>query len=295
VVTRTRKLAWLVLLPLTTLALLGLALTYWLTHRSQPSPVQEKWFRGVSYERFVMRSPRPVVAHLVRVDLREPGIEVVVTPPEPSASGELRSRPTSAFASAFDAQVAINGSYFYPFRNDHPLDYEPHPGDPVHVLGLTASGGVAYGKPLRGEATLYVSRDNQVSFAPKEPVWNAISGMGFVVREGAPATFRVDEFTFVPYPRSIVAQDRSGRELMLLVIDGKQPGYSEGLTLLEAAQLLLAHGGHTGIQLDGGGSATLVREHARGSVREVSSPANFKIPGWERSVASHLGVRARSY
>jgi exopolysaccharide biosynthesis protein len=117
--------------------------------------------------------------------------------------------------------------------------------------------------------------------------------MGFVVREGVQAEFRVDEFTWVPYPRSIVAQDRSGRTLLFLVVDGKQPGYSEGMTLAEAAQLLLAVGGFTGIQLDGGGSATLVRD--QGQVRVVSSPANFQIPGWERSVASHIGIRARPY
>ena len=53
------------------------------------------------------------------------------------------------------------------------------------------------------------------------------------------------------------------------------------------AELFAREGAFTAIQLDGGGSSTLVRE---GEVK--SMPANFQVPGWERSVATHLGVRA---
>jgi hypothetical protein len=300
VLVRWRVRAWLRVGAGLALILPGLAGSvvdgYWLwfNHRAQPAAVREEWFAGVRYERRVLRQPRPVVAHVVRVDLEEPGIELVVTPPQRSASGDLLAETTRGFAARHGVQLAINASFFYPFRNGHPLDYEPHVGDPVHVVGLAASQGRVFGEQGEGMVTLYLSRDRKVSFEqPLGEVWHALSGLGYVVREGAPVTFRDEGTHQVPYPRTLVAVDASGRSLLLLVVDGKQPGYSEGLTLEEAARLLVEEGAWTGIQLDGGGSSTLVRQDARGQVRHVNTPINFRIVGWERVVATHLGISAR--
>lgn len=283
-----------VLVLLGSAVVVAAAFVLWLKLRAQPEPIQERWYSGVTYERIVMQKPRPVVAHLVKIDLSAPGIDVVVTAGQASTEGDVRAQTTSAFARQHGVQLAINGSYFYPFRSVHPWDYEPHVGDPVRVVGWMAARGAVYGRPGQGLATLYISRSREVSFdAPVGPLWNAISGMGYVVQAGAVADFTVDEFTKVPYPRSLLAVDETGRSLLSLVVDGKQPGYSEGLTLWEAAELLRAHGGWTGIQLDGGGSATLVRQRRADAIEQVNTPANFRVPGWERVVATHIGIFAR--
>jgi hypothetical protein len=267
---------------------------FWFTHRSQPEAVREEWFAGVRYERLVLQQPRPVVAHLVRIDMREPGIDFLVTPSEPSAEGDVFADKTSGFAARHGVQLAINANYFYPFHNTHPLNYAPHVGDPVRVVGKAASRGSIYGSDGKATVTLYLSRERRVSFEqPVGEVWHAISGIGYVVREGARADFAEDGVSRVPYARSIVAVDATGRYLWLLVVDGKQPGYSEGLTLEEAADLLLKQGAHTGIQLDGGGSATLVRQSTGGGIQMVNIPTNFRIAWWERVVATHLGIYAR--
>ncbi len=128
---------------------------------------------------------------------------------------------------------------------------------------------------------------------PRGEVWQALSGLGYVVREGAPVAHPEQGASDRPYPRTALAVDATGRYLLLLVVDGKQRRYSEGATLAEVADLLLAQGAHTGIQLDGGGSATLVRETAPGRVRPVNAFSNFRLPWWERPVATHLGIYAR--
>jgi hypothetical protein len=282
-------------------AVLGLAVSgfwIWFTHRSQPEEVREEWFAGVQYQRLVRRQPRPIVAHLVWVDLVEPGVDVLVSPHQPSASGDLLADTTRGFVARHGVQVAINANYFYPFRNSHPLDYEPHVGDPVQIVGLAASRGQRYGGEdgeVEGMITLYLSRDRRISFEqPLGELWQAVSGLGYVVREGAAVAFKDEEFNRVPYPRTLAGVDATGRYLLLLVVDGKQPRYSEGVTLEEAAALLLEHGAHTAIQLDGGGSSTLVRQEGQGRIRQVNTPINFRIPGWERPVGTHLGIYARS-
>jgi hypothetical protein len=57
------------------------------------------------------------------------------------------------------------------------------------------------------------------------------------------------------HPRTIVGWNRE--ESLLVAVDGRQPGYSVGLTLREAAELLARLGATEGINLDGGGSTTL--------------------------------------
>ncbi len=69
--------------------------------------------------------------------------------------------------------------------------------------------------------------------------------------------------------------------LVLVVVDGRQPGYSEGMTLYEFAQLFLELGCSDAMNLDGGGSSTMVVHN-----RVMNSPSS----GYERAVVNALGL-----
>ena len=58
-------------------------------------------------------------------------------------------------------------------------------------------------------------------------------------------------------PRTMAGVDANGR-VLLVAVDGRQAGFSAGLTILEAARVMLALGAVTAINLDGGGSTTMV-------------------------------------
>ena len=60
----------------------------------------------------------------------------------------------------------------------------------------------------------------------------------------------------VRQPRTMIATDAQGR-LLLVTVDGRQPGVSEGLTLVEEAQLLRSLGAVDAMNLDGGGSTAI--------------------------------------
>lgn len=66
------------------------------------------------------------------------------------------------------------------------------------------------------------------------------------------ATFRIDR-----HPRTAIARLESGK-LLLLTVDGRQPGVSVGMSLDMLADLLLELGAVEAINLDGGGSTTMV-------------------------------------
>ena len=100
-----------------------------------------------------------------------------------------------------------------------------------------------------------------------------------IVREGEPAS-KADNsaYTIELHPRTAAGLTRDGRTLILIVIDGRQVGYSEGATLAEVANLLIEYGAWTGLNLDGGGSADMVMAGADGRPQVLSSPASWWIP-----------------
>jgi hypothetical protein len=77
-------------------------------------------------------------------------------------------------------------------------------------------------------------------------------------------------------PRTAVGLTASG-QLLLVVVDGRQGGYSAGMTLRELAQLMADLGAKEAVNLDGGGSSTMflngliVNRPSDGGERLVSS------------------------
>jgi hypothetical protein len=81
-------------------------------------------------------------------------------------------------------------------------------------------------------------------------------------------------------PRTAVGVTADGK-MLLVVVDGRQPGYSVGMTLQELADLMQSLGAQNAINLDGGGSSTM---WVNGVV------ANRPSDGAQRGVGSALVV-----
>jgi hypothetical protein len=86
-----------------------------------------------------------------------------------------------------------------------------------------------------------------------------------------------------PNPRTGVGVTADGI-VLLVTVDGRQPGYSRGMTLREFADLFRFLGATDALNLDGGGSTTMVVND-----RIVNKPSG----GYERAVGSALLVLAQ--
>jgi hypothetical protein len=95
----------------------------------------------------------------------------------------------------------------------------------------------------------------------------------------APGFFGV--FVAGRQPRTLAGVRPDGA-LLLVTVDGRRPGWSVGMTLFEAARLMRSLGARDALNLDGGGSTTMV---VRGEV--VNRPSD---PGGERPVSDALYV-----
>jgi hypothetical protein len=268
--------------------------SYLLYDRGRPAPVpmKQKLYNGVTYRRIVEYLPRPLIAHVIIIDTKTTGASFLVTPPDSKGDKPLNARTTSQFLKEFGVQIAINGDGFTPWWSHSLADYYPHVGDPVTPLGLAVAKGNVYAEGIPNdvgvEPTLYISRRNVLSFNRRpDNLFQAISGDRMLVEQGK-VVDGLDSSQL--NPRTAIGMNKNGRYLILIVVDGRQPFYSEGATFEKLAELLLSQGANIGMALDGGGSSTMVIEGKNGEPVILNSPIDNYIPGRERSVANHLGI-----
>jgi len=158
-------------------------------------------------------------------------------------------------------------------------------GTPIPPNGAVLVARGAQGPRLAAEAPVGQAVTVRLTLRPDwTGVVDALGGGPLIVRDGRPV-FRAQE-EFSPYqlslrhPRTAVGQTRDGR-IVMLAVDGRQPGYSVGMTNFELALALMRFGVVTGAALDGGGSTTIAYD---GKV--LNRPSDGK----ERSVAEALLV-----
>jgi exopolysaccharide biosynthesis protein len=245
------------------------------------------------YERQIL--PGPIITHTVWVALDTPGLEFLLTPLDMVAGGELHARTVSHFLDKYELQIAVNGDFFEPWRDVGFWDYYPHTGDPVSVQGISASQGNLYsdGYDPPNNASVYVSRDNRVSFAqPVSDVYNAITSNIMLITDGSAyqVSARDNEYLSNQHPRAAISLNQT-QDTLILVVDGRQPNYSIGMTIPELIAHLENAGAYNAVNLGRGGSSTLVTADANGNPMVMNSPIHDRIPGREQPVANHFGLR----
>ncbi|MCR3752389.1 Calcineurin-like phosphoesterase [Lentzea californiensis] len=92
-----------------------------------------------------------------------------------------------------------------------------------------------------------------------------------------------------PHPRTAVGFSQDGKKMYMLTVDGRQSAYLQGLELDDLADAMIELGAHNAINLDGGGSSTmLAREPGTTELKVVNTPSD----GSERPVPNGLALYA---
>ena len=143
-------------------------------------------------------------------------------------------------------------------------------GDTLLLVGMSSNAVVA--GTLSAGDTVRVRRMLR-PFQPRE----VVGGFPVIVRDSAvPAS--VDSAGAIGFrglnPRTVVGYAAEGRRLLFAVIDGRQPGYSMGMTVRQTGEFLLALGAREALNLDGGGSSAMVVRTADGTSRVVNHPSD---------------------
>lgn len=250
---------------------------------------------GILHTSFSVSSPRLMAINAVRVDFANPDIRLHTTGRSASWGSPFSSSGTSyvvrttrqrtadflttSRSQGMNMVLAVNGSPWLPF---------PSSSLSADQLGLLVSGGTLV-SPGRSTPSLIFRKDwtlemrSTAEGADISQILAAVSGFQFVLTSGGVVTVPWTN----PQPRTGYGLSRDGRYLVLMTIDGRQPGYSDGASHYEVATWLRELGAWQGINMDGGGSTTMVRYNtSNNSTTTLNRPSDSPA----RQVASNVGI-----
>ncbi len=242
-------------------------------------------------------APDPVAIHVLRIDLRAPQLEVVAMvaeDPDGDGPAEAVLEDPISLATRHRALAAVNANGFVGLPDPSgKADNRWRPGLPVDIVGVALHEGQWRSGPVpssKKPLCFWLDGAQRPFFGP---IPDNVAGL----REGVNAFCfdLVSEGRPLPkqggdrHPRTAVGVDATGRWLLLVVVDGRQPRVSVGMTACELATFMAQSGCARAINLDGGGSSVMLASRADGSLEIVNRPSD----GEPRPVPVLLGVRRR--
>jgi exopolysaccharide biosynthesis protein len=245
--------------------------------------------------------------HVVTIDLTDPRVRVRVCPGGGDPDGEEGYWNTSlqtvrAIAQRERLVVAVNGNFFQ-CKDTRSIAGRKIPyfvGNWARASGLAMSDGRLWSSHDEGEGTILVDKAGRVRIgyfhhddAALREAQQMASGFGVLVSDGqlVPQVFDRDVA-----PRTAVGIDAHGKKLVMLVADGRRADYSVGLTSAQVSKEMIDLGCRWVLNLDGGGSSTMVMRSADESnePRLLNRPSDgHDLPismSFERAVACAVGV-----
>lgn len=241
------------------LSLLGLTAAAQDGRHDWAADTSQARYPGIRFARLQTDTPRALRLYCLRIDTATPGLRFATTERCPdwddgaqetlreSARGFLRRKR----ASGLPLVAAVNADAFAPW----PAPWNA--STPANLQGLAIADGILVSSPGR-TPSLLIDRAGRIRMAttdkktPLNDIFIAVSGFGFCLRDGeAPASG--PEL----HPRTGIGLSDNGQFLYWLVIDGRRHA-SIGATIQETGRWLRHFGAENGINMDGGGSSTLV-------------------------------------
>jgi phosphodiester glycosidase len=248
-------------------------------------PPAERIADGVELHRLddpsLLDPPGPVTVQALQLDPGKIRLEMGV------AENKLPARETVAGIAArrYGAIAAVNAGFFA-LADGRPAGFLKVRGE---ILGATTRprGAVAF-RERRGRTLLLFDRVTAERQGPAyrtrlgSPAkdWarapDAVGGAGLLLLDGLPIDDWADErlaagFDTTRHPRTMIGAD--GKAIWLVTVDGRQPSRSLGMSFGELQGLARRLGLRSALNLDGGGSTTMV---VRGQV--VNHPSDEAGP-----------------
>ncbi len=215
--------------------------------------------------------------------------------------GRLKQRPNFSITNVNSAEVAPGGIGVYTRAWGRTSGYRITGGQTKDVRMVLIRRGrvvakrakLTQNKPIegimlvgRGEGAKDLGRLKKGTKATvrwwlKSTPRVAITGNKVLIRDGVIEV--VDDREM--HPRTAIGIDRATNQLLMLVVDGRQ-SFSRGYTMVELANRMIDLGADEALNLDGGGSSTMVAKKKTGKVSVVNHPSD----GQQRYVPNGLEV-----
>ncbi len=274
-------------------------------------------FPGITLQHDQRATPE-VDLFVVTVELTHPGMQVRVAPggadPDDAGPWQTTLLPVRQIAEREGFDLAINASFFtIADANTATIPEERseqrgvssvlglfarrgyHSGVWSSVVGWTMTDGKLWSTDApHKRPALQIHEDGHATIDVLPEIAatarQIVAGNCFVLQDGQvlPPQGTVME---VRHPRTAIGVNQAGDRLVVLTVDGRRPGLSVGMSGSELSNEMLKLNCWDAINLDGGGSTTLVmRNAATGQLEVLNRPSD----GHERPVADALGIRVQA-
>jgi hypothetical protein len=232
--------------------------------------------QGIQYSLKKSTDPIPNRIHVLRIDLASKKIKPkVVLGPDPDGDGPAEVALTDPRKLASDSSVLafVNTNPWDSFPNDKgKKNRNWYPGQPVDIHGLAGTQGKMRSTTAPGNTSVWFDAQSGVHFGhgPEDKPEEGTTGFQLIlskgkltVGEGGPR-----------HPRTSIGTDEKGEILWLVVVDGRQKGYSEGMNMHELANVMKDLGCWSATNMDGGGSSVMGLIDKDGKMKIMNSPSD---------------------
>lgn len=212
---------------------------------------------------------KPTRMLIAEIDLTK---DVTISVSTPDNLDEVGSKLQTVAEQAMCAEAA--GKHVYLATNG---DYF---SESTTAAGTWIPGGLVYkdGKALwttpgyEADHAFYILKDGTAHISTIEEfkeneanVMSALSGWQRMMIDGEPVKkFSVNDNAMDFHPRTFVGVSKDNLKVQLFVLDGRQPNYSNGMRLEDMILLCQGAGCYQALNLDGGGSTTMVKRTETG-------------------------------
>ena len=250
-------------------------------------------FPGIKHVFLDTDAPRPLKINVIRVDLTNRDLRFMTVKKDPDWGKPMPDFPSlpirtcrvttyqfmrSALDAGKEMLVAVNATPWGPWKFPYTHKYaakmglvisegekiEEADGRPVFLI--TKKGEFQIRKIAKGEDT------SQIRLA--------LGGFSIILENGAVKNVRAKTLA----PRTAYGLSKDRRCMFIMTVDGRMAGFSEGVTIAELGGWIRRYGAADALNMDGGGSTTLVVSDGKGGIRRLNKSH------YCRPVATSLGI-----
>lgn len=270
------------------------------TSFAQDVPSNLEWKKicdGIEHTNFKIEEPLLNV-NVLRIDATNPNLTFHTTPRSKNwvadeNETDRRTLPDSVVEE--NMIVAVNANFYQPFNAHTRVSRGP-----ADNKGLVVSNGVLVSPTLDGFASFIQNKDRTVEIRTVrkgdslDNIQTAVSGHNTVLKNGkCPLINLVESQPYLKdrHPRTVVGISKDKKFVYFVTIDGRQPEFSVGTSILESAEIMQQLGAYDALNLDGGGSTTMVYRDESGKPVVLNRPVGLGPANTLRHNANALGVK----
>ena len=267
---------------------------------AQDVPANLEWKKlcdGIEHAHFTIQEPLLNV-NVLRIDATNPKLVFHTTSPSKNWVADENETDRQTLPDSVVEEnmiVAVNANFYRPFNAETRVSRGP-----ADNKGLVVSNGVLVSPTLDGFTSFIQNKDRTVEIRSVregdslDNIQTAVSGHNTILKNGKCPIIDLAEsqpYLKERHPRTLAGISQNKKYVYLVTIDGRQPEFSVGTSLLESAEILRQLGAYDAVNLDGGGSTTMVYRDESGKPIVLNQPVGLGPANTLRHNANALGVK----